>query len=108
MSNQSDRFAGGFLAGTLFGGIVGGLLGTWIATSFTQSEDEADLDSANGPTSLAKEQLRRIKQRVFQPSDELSIDEARHGLEEKISQLNDAIDQARQQLSNVNGASHDS
>jgi gas vesicle protein len=106
MSNQGDRFAGGFLAGTIFGGIVGGLIGTLLANQLSSEEFDEDGELVeNSPASLAKKQFQRIKQRVLNTSSEdLSIEEARQGLEDKISQLNDAIDQARQQLSKVNGS----
>ncbi|HEY9824750.1 MAG TPA: hypothetical protein V6D19_04830 [Stenomitos sp.] len=103
MSNQGDRFAGGFLAGTVFGAVVGGLVGTWLAGKLAEAEtDEADaLES--GPAGLAKEQFKRIRQRMLNSPEESTIEESRQSLEDKISQLNAAIDQARQQLSKVNG-----
>ncbi len=105
MSNQDgDRFAGGFLAGTIFGSVVGGLVGTWLATKLIESEDEADSLSESSPASIAKEQFKRIRQRVLNATEEPTVEEARQGLEDKISQLNDAIDLARQQLSKVNGS----
>ncbi|NJM76474.1 MAG: hypothetical protein HC852_12635 [Acaryochloridaceae cyanobacterium RU_4_10] len=103
MGNQGDRFSSGFLAGTVFGGIVGGLVGTWLATKLNETEgDEASTleEGAN----LAKEQFKRLKQRVLNVADEVTVEEARLGLDDKIAQLNDAIDQARQQLSKVNGS----
>jgi hypothetical protein len=105
MSNQDgDRFAGGFLAGTIFGSVVGGLVGTWLATKLIESEDDAAaLLSEGGPANIAKEQFKRIKRRVLNVTEEPTIEEARQGLEDKIAQLNDAIDLARQQLSKVNG-----
>jgi hypothetical protein len=105
MSNQDgDRFAGGFLAGTIFGSVVGGLVGTWLATKLLESEEDAALLSEGGPASIAKEQFKRIKQRVLNATEEPTVEEARQGLEDKIAQLNDAIDLARQQLSKVNGS----
>jgi gas vesicle protein len=110
MSNQGDRFAGGFLAGTIFGGIVGGLVGTLLANQLREEELDADGAAIEGnPAKVAKRQFQRIRQRVLSTAPEdLTIEEARQGLEDKISQLNDAIDQARQQLSKVNGSSVDS
>jgi hypothetical protein len=105
MSNQDgDRFAGGFLAGTIFGSVVGGLVGAWLATKLIESEEEADSLSEAGPASIAKEQFKRLRQRVLNATEEPTVEEARQGLEDKISQLNDAIDLARQQLSKVNGS----
>jgi hypothetical protein len=105
MSNQGgDRFAGGFLAGTIFGSVVGGLVGTWLATKLLEAEKDADSLTEGGPVSIAKEQFQRIRQRVLNATDEPTVEEARQGLEDKITQLNDAIDLARQQLSKVNGS----
>jgi citrate lyase gamma subunit len=104
MSNQGDRFSSGFLAGTIFGGIIGGFVGTWLATKLNEQETEELAGLEGRPASVAKEQLKRIRQRVFNVSDDVTIEEARVGLDDKIAQLNDAIDQARQQLSKVNGA----
>ncbi len=106
MSNQGDRFAGGFLAGTVFGGIVGGLIGTLLANQLSSEEfNEDGVLGESNPASVAKKQFQRIKQRVLSTSPEdLTIEEARQGLEDKISQLNDAIDLAREQLSKVNGS----
>jgi phage tail tape-measure protein len=103
MSNQGDRFTGGFLAGSIFGAVMGGLVGSWLATKLQEQEEDPDSPAEGGPASIAKEQLRRIKQRVFNTAEEPTIEEARQGLEDKIAQLNDAIDQARQQLIKVNG-----
>jgi Na+/glutamate symporter len=108
MSQQGDRFAGGFIAGTLFGGIVGGLVGSWLANRVQQQQDEATESALQGNAAeMAKEQLKKMKRRILSTSDEVSMEEARQGLEEKIAQLNTAIDQARQQMSKANGASQD-
>ncbi len=105
MSNQGgDRFAGGFLAGAVFGSVVGGLVGTWLATKLSEAENDPDSLTEGGPASIAKEQFKRIRQRVLNATDEPTVEEARQGLEDKITQLNDAIDLARQQLSKVNGS----
>lgn len=99
MSNQGDRFFGGFLAGAVFGGIVGGLLGTYVASRLDESDFEEDEDSdrsLEGTLKNARSLLRR--------SNDLDIEDARQGLEEKIAQLNDAIDHARQQLGQADHA----
>jgi hypothetical protein len=96
MDNRSDRFAGGFLAGTIFGSIVGGLLGAVLANKLNEPsfEDETDGKPIEG-------KAKRRSQLKSTP--ELSIEDARQGLEAKIAQLNNAIDDVRQQISNVNG-----
>lgn len=87
MSNQ-DNFAGGFFLGALVGGVVGGVLG-------------AALTSARLNEAALPEETKR-KKREIKPSSEKSIEQARRGLEDKIAQLHDAIDDVRQQLSTVN------
>lgn len=93
MSNR-DGFTGGFIAGALFGGVVGGILGTLLASNRSQEalpsgENASDKD----------------KKRMLKAPTEQSIEAARRGLEDKIAQLNDAIDDVREQLGNVNGRS---
>jgi hypothetical protein len=101
MSNQGDRFLGGFIAGSLFGGLVGGLVGSYLVKKLDDSlsGDEDNDGSLEGTLRSARNLLRR--------SEDLSVEDAREGLEDKIAELNDAIDQARQQLSHVNQASSD-
>ena len=100
MSNQGDRFLGGFIAGSLFGGLVGGLIGSYLVNKLGDSMlDEESDGSIEGTLKSARNLLRR--------SDDLTVEDAREGLEDKIAELNDAIDQARQQLSHVNEVSSD-
>jgi Na+/glutamate symporter len=101
MSNQGDRFLGGFIAGSLFGGLVGGLVASYLVKKLDDSllGDEDNDGSLEGTLRSARNLLRR--------SEDLSVEDAREGLEDKIAELNDAIDQARQQLSHVNQASPD-
>jgi Na+/glutamate symporter len=107
MGQQGDKFAGGFIAGTIFGGIVGGLVGTWLAQKLQQPDESTESSLSGNPADMAKEQLKKVKRRILSGNDEVSMEEARQGLEEKIAQLNTAIDQARQQMSKVNGSSQD-
>ncbi len=99
MSNDNDRFGGGFLAGSIFGGIAGGLLGAWIATKLSdrvQTEEQPEEEKEN-------QNAGQFKAQSFINGNDLGMEDARQSLEEKISQLNTAIDQAREQLSDVNG-----
>lgn len=98
MDNQGDNFAGGFLAGAVFGSIVGGALGALLASRLPETSDQVFLESNS-----AEGKLRKRRKRQLQASTELNIEEARQGLEAKIAQLNNAIDDVRRQLSNVNG-----
>ncbi len=80
-----DRFAGGFLLGAVFGGALGGLLGATLANRAQSRPRTRRPDAAEAPG--------------YAP--ELRIEEARRGLEERISQLNDAIDMVQQQVRDV-------
>lgn len=90
MSNR-DGFAGGFLTGVAIGGVVGGILGVVLASRRSQ---ESPLELNDG-----KEGRRK-----HSPLEAERIEMARMSLEEKIAQLNDAIDDVRLQLDNVNGS----
>lgn len=98
--SQQDNFAGGFLLGTFVGGVVGGVLGVLVASRIkTDAAGNEVFPKMEGNPVKKKRQLR-------QPTEQ-TIETARRGLEDKIAQLNDAIDDVRQQLSNVNGTTHE-
>ncbi|GAB4550885.1 MAG: hypothetical protein Tsb0014_45310 [Pleurocapsa sp.] len=85
--SQRNGFSNGFILGSILGGVVGGVLGTLLATR-NESKSSANSSSlrSSGETALNSEE---------------SIELARHGLEDKIAQLNLAIDDVRQQLDSV-------
>jgi phage tail tape-measure protein len=87
--SQRDGFAGGFLLGTIVGGVVGGFLGAWVAkrSQETKTEKPSLLESG--------------KAAKFNVDQDMEF--ARRSLEDKIAQLNLAIDDVRQQLGSVNG-----
>ena len=85
---QRDGFTGGFLTGTIVGGIVGGIIGAVVASRLDEKEDK-------GQSSLFESEQKDGL------SSEESIEIARHRLEDKIAQLNHAIDDVRQQLAPV-------
>ena len=89
MSKQNG-FGSGFVLGSILGGVVGGVLGTVLAT---RKEEPSTLDR------------RSIDRKEISFGTEESIELARHGLEDKIAQLNLAIDDVRQQLDTVNSSS---
>ena len=89
---QRDGFMGGFFAGAIFGGIVGGFLGTVLAN---RKERDRSLEDKS---LLENTPISKI-------SAEETIEDARRSLEDKIAQLNLAIDDVRQQLGSVNGNS---
>lgn len=97
--SQRDGFASGFLLGTLVGGIVGGVLGALVVAQRESEEGEQEKSLLNSGLSKAKE----LKGRKRKLQSEESIEEARRSLEDKIAQLNSAIDDVRQQLGTVNG-----
>ncbi len=96
MSQQDDNFLGGFILGTIVGGVVGGIAGVLVSSRLSQSE-ELDADG------LRKLDPKVSKKRNLKAPTEQTIEVARRGLEDKIAQLNDAIDDVRQQLGAVNG-----
>ena len=97
--SQQDNFAGGFIAGALFGGLVGGVVGALATTARLKPAEE---DTAN--------RALRSRRESFESSDDVAeenMELARRRLEDKIAQLNDAIDDVRQQLGGLNGYPQD-
>ncbi|WP_107666940.1 hypothetical protein [Cyanothece sp. BG0011] len=86
--SQRDGFASGFLTGTIVGGIVGGIIGAVVSSRL-------DNDDEDNRSSLFQSDKRE------KLTSEESIEMARHRLEDKIAQLNHAIDDVRQQLTPV-------
>ncbi len=91
--SQKDGFGSGFILGSIIGGIVGGLLGGLLVSS----RDKQNSEGKNKPLAEGGQPV--------QLTTEESIEVARHSLEDKIAQLNLAIDDVRQQLETVNGNS---
>ena len=86
--SQRDGFTGGFLTGTIVGGIVGGIIGAVVASRLDNNEEEQE-------SSLFQSDKRE------KLDSEESIERARNRLEDKIAQLNHAIDDVRQQLTPI-------
>ncbi len=93
MSSVRDNFAGGFLLGAIVGGVIGGIVGAVFASSRQENPSLGEASDDLKPS--------------FKAAAESKIELARRGLEDKIAQLNTAIDDVRQQLSNVNGKGQD-
>ncbi|MBD2257023.1 hypothetical protein [Pseudanabaena sp. FACHB-2040] len=93
--SQQDNFAGGFIAGALFGGMIGGVVGALTASRLRPSETTA--------STLRSLNSREQPLEVFDDATEESMEIARRRLEDKIAQLNEAIDDVRQQLGGING-----
>lgn len=87
--SQQDNFVGGFIAGALFGGLVGGVIGALAANRLKAIEDE--------PESPALKRDNGSRDRFGEATEE-SMEIARRRLEDKIAQLNEAIDDVRQQM----------
>lgn len=90
--SQRDGFAGGFIVGAIVGGIVGGVLGTVLSSRKGNKISDRD-------DSLLKQGTE------FNLNTEEGMELARRNLEEKIAQLNLAIDDVRQKLGPTNGHS---
>lgn len=90
MSNR-EGFTSGFLAGATIGGLLGGILGVVLANRLSEETSEE-----------RQPEIRASRRRKVEQEAE-RIEMARMGLEEKISQLNQAIDDVRQQVGHVNG-----
>ena len=88
--SQKNGFGNGFILGSIVGGVIGGVLGTLLANKSEQrsSVDNRYQESLEGGTEVRFD-------------SEESIEMALHGLEDKIAQLNLAIDDVRQQLGSV-------
>ncbi|MGF1491754.1 MAG: hypothetical protein ACFBSC_04730 [Microcoleaceae cyanobacterium] len=87
--NSRDGFAGGFAIGAVVGGVVGGIVGVVLASRLAEGNTDQNL-VADG-----KGKSQRLTTNSME-TDPLS-------LEEKIAQLNQAIDDVRHQLQNTNG-----
>ena len=85
---QQKGFGSGFIIGSIVGGVVGGLLGTVLAS-------RSDKQISKGDSEVLQ------SGREIPLNSEESIELARHGLEDKIAQLNLAIDDVTQQLGSV-------
>lgn len=92
--SQQDNFGSGFFLGAIVGGVVGGVLGALLA-----SQRLGEGTEASGRSELPDAK----KKRPLKAASEQNIELARRSLEDKIAQLNEAIDDVRQQLSTVNG-----
>lgn len=91
MSNR-DGFTSGFLAGATIGGLLGGVLGVVLANRL--SEETSDGRQPEIKASRSK----KVKLEAER------IEMARMSLEDKIAQLNQAIDDVREQIGDVNGS----
>lgn len=97
MSNR-DGFSGGFWLGTIVGGVVGGIVGASIATQrANRLNDETESSRLSG----ASGEKRPFKSSRNRTLDRMEI--ARRSLDDKISDLNNAIDSVRSSIGNTPG-----
>jgi gas vesicle protein len=96
--SQRDNFVGGFVVGAIVGGLVGGVVGVLLASRRLNHLSSDPLLNTDQQDAKAGS-----KKRSLTGSTEQEMEVARRNLEGKIAQLNDAIDDVRQQLGTVHG-----
>ncbi len=99
MSNR-DGFNGGFWLGTLVGGVVGGIVGVTIAerrANRLEDDDRTRLSGDGDKRPLKSSRSRRMDR----------MEMARRSLDDKINDLNNAIDSVRSSISPVPGEPND-
>lgn len=89
MDNRGDRFGIGFIAGAIFGGVVGSLASIFIAQKLSEAE---------GDTMVLK--AKKVATDALNGNDESAMEDIRIELESKIAQINEAVDDLQQRLSN--------
>lgn len=94
MSNR-DGFGSGFWLGTLVGGVLGGVVGATIATQRANRIDD-EREGGRLGDSGEKRPLKSSRRRTF---DRMEL--ARRSLDDKISDLNNAIDSVRSSIGHV-------
>ncbi|MCX5964062.1 MAG: hypothetical protein NT070_13240 [Cyanobacteria bacterium] len=102
--SQQDNFSTGFLLGAVVGGVVGGVLGSILVKRLP--DDEVTVEKREQLPEVKKPAKRPLRSAPLnQEEQELAnSDTARRSLEDKIAQLNDAIDDVRDQLKRVGGS----
>jgi gas vesicle protein len=99
--SQQDNFVSGFFTGAVVGGVVGSILGVLVTSRLANVEASVEEESF---LKLKGNTIKNSKRQLKAPTEQ-SIERARQGLEDKIAQLNEAIDDVRQQLGGVNSHS---
>jgi Na+/glutamate symporter len=84
--SKRNGFTSGFVLGSIIGGIVGGVIGALVVSGRNQEPEETDTDELL--TEGEEVQLLNPKKRD-------KMETARRSLENKIAQLNSAIDEVR-------------
>lgn len=99
--SQKDGFSGGFILGTIIGGIVGGFVGALLTSRQLNLADPSQDRSRNNSLDTKSNKKKKMFKSGTATTD-ADIEAARRSLEDKIAQLNDAIDDVRHQLGGVN------
>jgi TolA-binding protein len=99
--SQRDGFASGFFLGAFVGGILGGVLGAVVISRRDAELADEQTESTNNPNSGHKVTPKKRQMRAA-ADESAEIEIARRSLEDKIAQLNDTIDEVRNQLGTVN------
>ena len=103
--SQQDNFSTGFLLGAVLGGVMGGVLGSILVRRLP---DDGVAAEKNDRLPDVKPSVKRpLRSAPMNPEERASVNSetARRSLEDKIAQLNDAIDDVRDQLKRVSGSS---
>lgn len=99
--SQQDGFSSGFLLGAIVGGVVGGVVGALLTAK--QLNPAPDSDEKDPETNTLESKPDKRKRLFGAGRNGVDMETARRSLENKIAQLNEAIDDVRQQLGNPNG-----
>ena len=103
--SQQDNFSTGFLLGAVLGGVVGGVLGSILVRRLP--DDGVMVDKNDRLPDVKPTATKRpLRSAPMNPEERASANSetARRSLEDKIAQLNDAIDDVRDQLKRVGGS----
>ena len=102
--SQQDNFSTGFLLGAVVGGVVGGVLGSILVKRLP--DDEVSVEKRDRLPEVKKPAKRPLRSAPLNQEEQAlaNSDTARRSLEDKIAQLNDAIDDVRDQLKRVGGS----
>jgi len=101
--SQQDNFSAGFLLGAVVGGVVGGVLGSILVKRLPDDQVTVDKNDRLPDVKPAKRPLRSAPVK-HEERGTANSEAARRSLEDKIAQLNDAIDDVRDQLKRVGGS----
>jgi gas vesicle protein len=96
MMSDRNGFGAGFWLGTIVGGVVGGVVGASIASQKNNRFDNGERD-----TLRERGEKRPLKSNRMRSGDRMEM--ARRSLDDKISDLNNAIDAVRSTIGTVPG-----